>query len=570
MGKQNTLSGGFYGKVGAFIGQRWHNIRTIKAYTKPSNPRTEKQQANRRVFADYTKNAQIGQGMNYNAPCFNGIDNSEWGIRMACASQLKKSGQSGLNLIPLFPYGYVPQFSIKGITLEETQGGMKAIFSVEGELPTTERDLSILVSTKESENGAETWELYRTVLNKGTAQTFTIEGINVQELNEYTKMLIVSNDDKENNGEMVYGSEQTVKVPQIVEKAFDISVIGVQRDGKTFTIIFAEPFVDGVYEIGQMQVKGISNGEEKTLTFTPATLANNNGFFSVSFTQETLADSEILAFPQGSSLLVEKIKVSADRIILTSEGQSAQAFDNSDLTRPFYAEEDTDFTPTKGDEILFFKQNLQNVISSSVKVDFYEMLDFMAWEKTPVYIDLAVRNGRGALTSEYPLSNFLPTEGNATIPTLGGTARGVTYEGRAFDFTYKGTQENYLLVESSLPMDYTHVDDNGFGIELNVPEMEGANWQNGTQFSQMCDVFSEKSINNIQVNCTINGMQISMLVKNLREVVYENNKTLSFWFDVGINMEAAENITLVKTSTAKNVITIRAKELGLPVAQFTI
>lgn len=100
--------------------------------------------------------------------------------------------------------------------------------------------------------------------------------------------------------------------------------------------------------------------------------------------------------------------------------------------------------------------------------------------------------------------------------------------------------------------------------------MEGANWQNGTQFQQTCDVSSENSINNIQVNCTINGAQLSTLVKNLREVVYENNKTLSFWFDVGINMETAENITLVKTSALTNVITIRAKELGLPVARFTI
>lgn len=570
MGKQNTISGGFYGKVGAFIGQRWHNIRTIRAYTKPSNPRTEKQQANRRVFADYTKNAQIGQGMNYNAPCFSSLGNSEWGIRMACASQLKKAGQSGLNLIPLFPYGYVPKFSIKGITLEGAQGAIKAIFSVEGELPTNERDLSVLVSTKESENGAETLGLYRTVLNKGTAQTFEIEGINVQELNEYTKMLIVSNDDKENSGEMVYGQELPVKTPQITERAFDISVIGVQRDGKTFTITFAEPFVDGAYEIGQMQITGISNGEEKTIAFTPATLSNNNGFFSASFTQETLADSEILAFPQGSSLLVEKIKVSADRIVLTSEGQGAQTFNNSDLTRTFYAEQDTDITPTENDEILFFKQNLQDVINSSVKVDFYEMLDFMAWDKTPVYIDLAVRNGKGALVSEYPLSEFLPIERNATIPTLGGTARGVTYKSGTFDFAYKGTQENYLLVESSLPMECTYVDENGFGIELSIPEMEHANWQNATQLQQMCDIFSESTINNIQVNCTINGIQVSALVKNFREAIYENNKTLSFWFDVDRNMEAAENITLVKTSAYKNVITIRAKELGLPVAQFTI
>ena len=570
MGKQNTISGGFYGKVGAFIGQRWHNIRTIKAYAKPSNPRTKKQQANRRVFADYTKNAQIGQGMNYNAPCFSGIDNSEWGIRMACASQLKKSGQSGLNLIPLFPYGYVPQFSIKGITLEETQGETRAIFSVEGELPANERDLSILVSTKETENGAEFLELYRAILNKGTVQTFTIEEINVREINEFTKMLIVSNDDKENGGEMVYGSEQLVKIPQIVTRDFDITVAGVQRDGKTFTITFAEPYIDGTYEIGQMQITGISNGEEKTLSFTPTTFSNNNGFFAVSFTQETIADSQILAFPQGSSLLVEKIKVTAPRLVLTSKGQNARSFDNSDLTRPFYAEADESITPTADDEILFFKQNLQGVISSSVKVDFYEILDFMAWDKTPVYIDLAVRNGKGALVSEYSLSEFLPIEGNATLPTLGGTARGVTYEGGAFPFTYKGTQENYLLAEYSIPLDCDYVDDSGFGIDLKVQEMEGANWQNAIQFQQMCNISGGENLNNIKVNCTIDGVQISAIVRNLREVVYENNTTLTFWFNTDRSLENAENITLTKTSAIVHNITLTAKELGLPVAVFTV
>ena len=37
MAKQNIISGGFYGKVGELIGQRWKNIRTVRAYTKPKS-----------------------------------------------------------------------------------------------------------------------------------------------------------------------------------------------------------------------------------------------------------------------------------------------------------------------------------------------------------------------------------------------------------------------------------------------------------------------------------------------------------------------------------------------------
>lgn len=570
MGKQNIVSGGFYGKVGALIGQRWHNIRTVRAYTKPTNPRTEKQQANRKVFADLTKNAQIAQGMNYNAPCFSDIDNSEWAVRMSCASQLKKAGQSGLNLIPLFPYGYVPQFVIKKITLEETQGTSKAIFSVEGDIPTSERDLSILVLTRATEDEPATLELYRAVLNSGTSQTFTIEGIKVSELNEFTKMLIVSNDDKENNSEMVYASEQSVQVPQIVTRNFNISVAGVQRNGKTFTITFAEPFVNGSYDIGQMKITGISNGEEKTISFTPQTFLNNNGYFAVSFTQTTQDDSEILAFPQGSSLLIEKIEVIAERLILTSQGEQAQSFDNSDLTRSFYAEEDEEMTPEEDDEILFFKQNLQNAMNSYVKGEFFEMLDYLAWEKTSVFLNLAVRNGRAAIVADEPLIDYLPIQKNATLPALKGTAEDVTYEGGSFAFSYEGKQEDYLLLESSIPLEVDWTDDNGYGIELNVDEMDGANWQSVNEFNQMCRAEGGEDLSNIRVKCTIDGVQTTLLTRKLREIEYVNSTTLLFWFDVGKDLQEAENITLEKVNPRQDFINLIAKELGLAIATFSL
>lgn len=570
MGKQNIVSGGFYGKVGALIGQRWHNIRTVRAYTKPTNPRTEKQQANRKVFADLTKNAQIAQGMNYNAPCFSDIDNSEWAVRMASASQLKKSGQSGLNLIPLFPYGYVPNFSIKGITLEETQGTSKATFSVEGDIPTNERDLSILVLTRATEDAPATLELYRAILNNGTSQTFTIEGIKVSELNEFTKMLIVSNDDKANNGEMVYASEQSVKLPQIVTRNFNISVAGVQRNEKTFTITFAEPFVEGSYEIGQMEITGISNGEEKTVSFTPQTFLNNNGYFAVSFTQTTQDDSEILAFPQGSSLLIEKIEVIAERLILTSQGEPSQSFDNSDLTRPFYTEEDEDFPPEEDDEILFFKQNLQAAISNPIKVDFFEMTNYLKWEKVPVFLDLVAIDGKAAIIAEELLDDYLPTEQTATFPTLKGTANGVTYETENFSFIYKGKLEDYLLLEESLPLTPNFVDNNGYAIRIEIDEMKNANWQSANAFNQMCKVEGNGNWDNIKLKCTIDSVQKTFSTKRLRKVEYIYNTTLIFWFDVDEDVQRARNLTLEKIGSTRNYINLIANELDLVIATFDL
>lgn len=570
MGRQNIVSGGFYGKVGALIGQRWHNIRTVRAYTKPTNPRTEKQQANRKTFADLTKNSQIGQGMNYNAPCFSVIDNSEWGIRMACASQLKKAGQSGLNLIPLFPYGYIPQFTIRKITLEETQGTNRAVFSVEGDIPTNERDLSILVLTKTTEESPKTLELYRAILNSGASQTFTIEGINVTELNDFTKMLIVSNDDKENNGEMVYASEQGIELPQVVTRIFNSSIAGVQRNDKTFTITFAEPFIDGDYEIGSMELTGISNGKEKSLYFTPLTFINNNGYFAVSITQETQDDSEILAFPQGSSFLITKINVISERLILVLDTEQYQSFDNSDLTRSFYTEIDEELEPKENDEILFFKQNLQNSISTPIKEEFFEMSEYLHWNKTQIFLNLAVRNGKAVIIAEEDLNNYLPTEKTATFPTLTGTAGGVNYESENVSITYSGKNENYLLLEKSILLPPTWTDNHGYAIRVDINEMAKANWQSSRQFKEMCRIIDRGEINNVNLKCTIDGVQTVLPTIGLREIEYIDNTTLLFWFNVNRNLQTADNLTLEKTSAKINYITLFANELGLPIASFTL
>ena len=51
MAKQNFLAGGFYGKLGAMVGQRWKNKRTIRTYVIPHNPNTPEQRKNRNGFA---------------------------------------------------------------------------------------------------------------------------------------------------------------------------------------------------------------------------------------------------------------------------------------------------------------------------------------------------------------------------------------------------------------------------------------------------------------------------------------------------------------------------------------
>src|SRR5574344_812190 len=108
MAIQNFLSGGYYGKLGATVGQRWKNKRTIRIYVIQANTRTEKQQESRGSLSGAVTYAQMGMQMNYYATCCENPNCTKWKYRMKTARQLKERGLIGLELIPLYPIDFVP------------------------------------------------------------------------------------------------------------------------------------------------------------------------------------------------------------------------------------------------------------------------------------------------------------------------------------------------------------------------------------------------------------------------------------------------------------------------------
>lgn len=64
MAKQNFLNGGYIGKLGNTVGQRWKDKKIVRTYVIPANPNTPAQQTARQQFATANKLAQ--QAMNIN------------------------------------------------------------------------------------------------------------------------------------------------------------------------------------------------------------------------------------------------------------------------------------------------------------------------------------------------------------------------------------------------------------------------------------------------------------------------------------------------------------------------
>lgn len=148
MAIQNFLSGGYYGKLGATVGQRWKNKRTIRSYVIPRNPRTPRQQANRGQFGDAVSYSQLGMQMNYLTTSFDNPNYSQWNGRMKTARNLKKNAVTGLNLIPLHPIDFLPPYTITSIDNYQVTPMNILVLDVSGTLPSVSRRVSCLIDFK--------------------------------------------------------------------------------------------------------------------------------------------------------------------------------------------------------------------------------------------------------------------------------------------------------------------------------------------------------------------------------------------------------------------------------------
>lgn len=117
MATQNFVAGGFYGKLGDLVGQRWRNKRTLRQYVIGENPRTAPQQANRALFAAAVALAQQAMNINSDAPAWVDPAVGEFSLRVGTAKSRLQLALSEAQSVPLFPDGYVPEHTFSAAAL---------------------------------------------------------------------------------------------------------------------------------------------------------------------------------------------------------------------------------------------------------------------------------------------------------------------------------------------------------------------------------------------------------------------------------------------------------------------
>lgn len=340
MAVQNFIEGGFYGKLGQTVGQRWRNIRIIKAYTIPHNPRTPKQQAMRGLFAEAVESSQVSMMLNQGSPIFDVEDNTSWGVRMASALARQKLGLTGFNLLPVIPKDFLPTFTANQIKLVSTIPNTSATFSLQGELPDVARNISIIYGTKQSASEEYQVSIATAVLNVGTPSTFTIADSHPEAFNSFSKFLIISNDDTTTDKKTLYMPETFLSTHEPITRAFNTTINSVLRNDKTFRVILAEPFINATTTLTGVSIRAVCNGSWVNENIASPVLVNESGQFAIEFTQSESNNSKIWAFPTGSTVTIGSVSAINADYILTASNVTENAF-STDLTRQFWAEIDS-------------------------------------------------------------------------------------------------------------------------------------------------------------------------------------------------------------------------------------
>ena len=427
MAIQNFLSGGYYGKLGATVGQRWKNKRTIRTYVKPANPRTEVQQANRNKFANAVTFAQMGMQMNYYATVFIDPNFTHWNYRMKVARELKNQGLAGLDLIPLYPTSFVPPILIQNIKISSVQGQKHITFSTVGLNYNTDRVLSLMFAIYNENDAFLGYKLYLGYYYASNPGYLEVDVDDIAEINTHCFVRVVSNDDTDSTIDMIASPNLAVEQGQKEIRDFNTAIREVQKSAVGIKVIFEEHW-KGTPTENEITITAnfISNGAPAIATATSTTLENENGYCSVLVPFVTSDNQHLPAFPNGSNFVITSVTYEGSTWQFVKENDTVQ-YNDADLTRTISSsptwdassQEAISFAVPFGGAVESGSQSMQMICSG--RFDNRSVIAQMFNYET---------NGTDIIftcVGDYKISPMMTDGDKITLPEMQFVSNGVTY-----------------------------------------------------------------------------------------------------------------------------------------------
>lgn len=337
MAIQNFLSGGYYGKLGATVGQRWKNKRTIRTYVVPSNPRTPTQQANRNKFANAVTFAQMGMQMNYYCTLFDDPNFTKWNYRMKVARELKNAGLTDLDLIPLYPISFVPSLLITEISIGTITGQKHISFATPDLNANTDRVFSIMFAIYDESDRFLGYKLYLGYYYASNPGYLEVDVDDVNEINDHCYVRLVTNDDENSATDLIGSPRLQVSGSSIDIHDFNTTIRSLEKSATGIKITFAEIW-KGVPDSNSISAVAsfVSNGSLETATLSQGMLSENNGYCSCFIPYATSDNQHLPAFPSGSQIVISNVVYDGSSWQIENSDQT-QAYSDSDLTRQINA-----------------------------------------------------------------------------------------------------------------------------------------------------------------------------------------------------------------------------------------
>lgn len=427
MAKQNFLSGGFYGKLGAMVGQRWKNKRTIRTYVVPKNPNTPEQKRNRSNFAGAVQFAQMGMQMNYYCNLFESPDFTKWNYRMSVARNLKFAGMTDLNLIPLYPTDFTPPLALTEIKIHSKSGEKHVTFSAPELISAEDRVFSMMFALYNEQSLFRGYKLYLGYYYKDNPQFLEVDVDDVEEINTNCFVRLVTNDDQDSKTDMIASAKLAVQPGGLDQHEFNCNISMVSKSASGVKITFAEPWkANPAVNTVSLTLSFVSDGIQKVASFDSLSLENDNGLCSVIVPYATSYNQDLPAFPEGSGISGVNVRYEGSSYEITLTNGSA-SYSDTDLTRFL----DKPLSHTDIDDVAVSLR-----VSFSGTVSPHEvMMDYFTEGR---FGDSSVLNGAFMVSSNGEYINFRATGADknypmrevncyVTVPDMEFVAEGVTY-----------------------------------------------------------------------------------------------------------------------------------------------
>lgn len=315
MGKFNFMSGGYYGKLGQTVGQRFRNQRVVHAYVVPSNPRTETQQENRLRFVDITGATQLANQLNGGSRLWDSLTNTNFNNRMAEASKYAEQGGALYTYVPLIPYGYEPEHHFEPYPTYENH---VLTWTCTDTAHLLGRQMAVALRLQRISNSRYENVILRAVVGGAAgAWTFSVTVPDTHRINSDSWQIGINCDDGEERLEMVYLAP--MNIANLKEKiTLTLNSLSVTWDSinETYsgTISTSPAIATDAMPLLSASLSGILQGEASAQNTIIQTV-NSAGALAFTFTPNRDSLNQRVLFPAGSTCTIPAATFQSDAYI---------------------------------------------------------------------------------------------------------------------------------------------------------------------------------------------------------------------------------------------------------------